>query len=157
MLLIHEFVRLACSIAAGCFYTCIYIVHAFSFIDICPFQEEQELLDHQRLMKIFWNHYHLSVLSFSLLLSCLKAQRKKKTIYLHTHIHIYMNTPIYAHTHIYQELLHSLFLRIILLTGWERRTINSMCGCYHSECNSVLRLWGSEEGWEHEEREHLFY
>lgn len=59
---------------------------------MCPFQEEQELLEHQHLMKIFWNHYHLSVLSVSLRLSCLKAQRKRKA-YTYPHTCIHEHTP----------------------------------------------------------------
>lgn len=109
MLLIHETVKLACSIAGVCLYTCVYIVHVSSFIGICPFKRSKNFYNHQHLMKIFWNHYHLSV---SLFLSCLKAQRRKKLKffspgkkkkYIYTQIYIYTGAHIYTYTysHIY--------------------------------------------------------
>lgn len=171
MLLIHETIRLACSIATLCLYTCVYIVYVFSFIGICPFKRSKSFYDHQHFMKIFWSHYHLSV---SLFLSCLKAQRRKKLkssspekkkvhrhIYICTYIYMHTGTYIYVHihTHIYisgalaqltlknytsNRLREDNKLNVCLLPQWMHRA-------------SVLRPQWSEEDWEHEECDHLFY
>lgn len=110
MLLIHETIKLACSIAGVCLYICVYIVHVFSFIGICPFKRSKNFYNHQHLMKIFWNHYHLSV---SIFLSCLKAQRRKnlsffhlekRKKYIHTDIYIYTGAHIYTYTCTYSHI-----------------------------------------------------
>lgn len=95
-------------------------------------------------------------------LSLLHLKKKKYTgTYIYVHIYMHTGTYIYVHihTHIYisgalaqltlknytsNRLREDNKLNVCLLPQWMHRA-------------SVLRPQGSEEDWEHEECDHLFY
>lgn len=76
MLLIHEAIRLPCSIAAVCLYSRVYIVFAISFSGIYPFKrfmykmhsmvKAMTFYNHHHLVKNFWNQTLVSFLIFVL-------------------------------------------------------------------------------------------
>lgn len=147
---------------------CIHSICLFFYWHM-PFQEEQELLRPSTLHEDFLEP--LSLVSFLIFVLSESSKEEKtsspekKKVHRHIYIctYIYMHTGTYIYVHIHTHIYISGALAQLTLKNYTSNRLredNKLNVCLLPQWMhraSVLRPQWSEEDWEHEECDHLFY